>query len=797
MRLTKSRASTSSVSATNSGLTSSTSTRQRLRYSSKKKKETRKTHRPSSSLSLSLSEITRPQTNRLSQKSRTQPTFLDPSQQPCIDRLTSSCLTSLRFPIPRQVASECIESSHTSKNLHQSNTRVFITQIPFFSLSSIYFSYFPPSLHLFNSLITMLHSKSLARHIQTNLLSISLHPFTTNEPPSSSMSSKDGIAIQFARAVTEYPPRIPADLRTTFSNAYHPDKAYSVAILLSFGAFYSTCACLLGFNTVYQLIEENQSVLEHTSMRDHRSFAFSREMSEISVPLSSVSRRTTWFPFSGRISSTLKHHFYEKLAKPVKNRLSRSFSQQARKEHWSNGIPDSRRQQDDFLRSLMGFCPDYLNQVKNPVHRTTFVYILKSILLREMSDDLSVMAKCLGCYVLARYYENPILAAHSAYLANRYGANNQKLMLCLNMSSLHAMFLAERLGNGPDTNSISSMVSSEASYNISEQFPNEQNILLQETEPLYNDEIVENSCETNEFPEYLAVGGNVTEDESDDGPDSWPNQSPSYDDIDLVEVKQITRRLRPNSSSVHSEVSEDFGGLSDERINHSPPLSATPPNESELLERIREMEKEIPDDIYIDRRRSRSGRKRVSKDLEENPEVPEVDGLNTITPSLSDQEIEEMDNENPLDLLNGRESDDEEIFDGDDSSLELFTQREMAFLLLCHDTARSCRRSKYIQTNYAEIGAQPFMAEDFVSAIHDLFEPAEVMEMISVVASFNFLHRWTVCNPYRQGTLETPVRKFVQSPMAHNLSVDTVGQRVPSKHSASSRGRRKRSTHLS
>lgn len=173
--------------------------------------------------------------------------------------------------------------------------------------------------------------------------------------------------------------------------------------------------------------------------------------------------------------------------------------------------------------------------------------------------------------------------------------------------------------------------------------------------------------------------------------------------------------------------------------------------------------------------------------LPEDPEVPDVDGLNSMSAEdfarFRQHESNYEGGEMPSHMQFSRGpsewcgSGDEEI------DLGLFSPKEVSFLLLAHQVAQASRRNSKTCKKYAGATPGPLVMPDLATVIHGQFDPDSIMEMISVIGAFSFLLRWTVCFPYRPGSLEAPVRRFVQTPIALDLCVDTVGQRTNSKHS--------------
>lgn len=128
------------------------------------------------------------------------------------------------------------------------------------------------------------------------------------------------------------------------------------------------------------------------------------------------------------------------------------------------------------------------------------------------------------------------------------------------------------------------------------------------------------------------------------------------------------------------------------------------------------------------------------------------------------------------------EADSEELIELDEDApdLLLFDEKELAVLLLAHDIAQARRNNWRLCEKFAGANLWPLVSEDMAMDMHRLFEPDAIMEVISVFASFELLHRWTTCFDYRAEALDSVVRRFLKSGVGRQLGVAKVGQRYMS-----------------
>ena len=115
-------------------------------------------------------------------------------------------------------------------------------------------------------------------------------------------------------------------------------------------------------------------------------------------------------------------------------------------------------------------------------------------------------------------------------------------------------------------------------------------------------------------------------------------------------------------------------------------------------------------------------------------------------------------------------------------ALNLFTQQELAGLMLAHSAATTGRRSSLPKSrdNIHAVGRM-HMSSTVTDALCASFIPEGIIEAVAVVGGFSILQRLTSIYRYKSGHLEKKVRQFVQGPAGFELSLSGVGQRKPSR----------------
>lgn len=112
------------------------------------------------------------------------------------------------------------------------------------------------------------------------------------------------------------------------------------------------------------------------------------------------------------------------------------------------------------------------------------------------------------------------------------------------------------------------------------------------------------------------------------------------------------------------------------------------------------------------------------------------------------------------------------------AAMQLYSERDVAILLMAHQAARSARRAS---CDSASAVGRMSLDSGEVAALAETLPPAVIAEAISIVATHVLLQRFTAAFPYRSGALEATVRRFVQGPVGAALGLSAVGQRPASR----------------
>ncbi|KAI0558799.1 hypothetical protein FGB62_186g027 [Gracilaria domingensis] len=577
---------------------------------------------------------------------------------------------------------------------------------------------------------------------------------------------------------------------------YTPDRAQHIALASAFGAFYSTLASLLGLSDEAVLPDmramdgEMRQLLSGAQAEWGSVF----EPSEMSLPTStSYSRSSSAFSFSNRLSQTTKSHFFQRVAHPLRVKLARHAVHHSERTSWLSSIPSTRRAQNELIGSSMGFVPEYLLSMRSHSHRSVFIYLIDSILLCD-SDTLSIAIKNLACYILARSSENSVLTAHAAFLANRFGALDSQLSICMDVPKLQAMQRAYALLDSTATSPASSTMT--LTDHQTHQFS-----VRPRPEPVPTRR--SRRADRFRFPEYASGVdfkssssprlGATSVNHPDDGNDSDPEQLLD-DDSFLQSEPSLLRRGLARLTRKDSDRRATFKRSL---------LRPQQPRYQEFDTRISSWECDS----------SSSSSKTVSTDhnpalinsvhslfaFSDDPEVPDVSGLNSFPNNdFNDFDDDDVQVDRPEDYsvfqhnavsARGGEGD-------EDIDLSTFTRKEVAFLLLAHEVVQAALNNSRLCSKYADVAPSPLISPAQAAVMHKLFEPEAIMEQISVIATFGFLQRWLECFPYKPGALEAPVRRFAQTSFAHSISLGSVGQRSNSRYAEDLREQTGRSLRL-
>lgn len=678
-------------------------------------------------------------------------------------RLRSHSKTSLRFAL----SADASHAAHPHlRYLFRLLLSPVLTQPPL----SLYLPNFAPACNALHSMLILLTRHSLPYPIHAALISVAVHPEATQQSPFPNLlsSPKDSITLNFVRAISACPPRVPVELRNAVCNMYTQERLEHIALLGSLGAYYSTLISLLGF------------------VDSHRTRALSQpsitDPSEVSLPssMSSPSAKASTRSTPARLAQAATHKFRTHITDALRLRMAKHTGDHLQKSTWLSDIPQTRRSQLDYIQRHMGFTTFYLSNISSTTHRAVFIYILRHILLSDSAHGISTAVKNMACFILARCTENAALTAHSAFLATRFGATPRQLHACVDLPYLRSMHRARTQQNAARS---------------------------------------ERSCSTSSSSLSDMYDGGEAQ-ASEEGNARWAigrrgvrrrRRTRAYL-LDALQSSVSRGVQRIDSMLGRRERDDGISGRGRERFRaRASQIDELSPSESSVsedgdregetgLERTREVEVEAVS----------------SQDFEigDNPAVPDVNGLNSIEmdefdrvshsdgsermgPSMEDFygfEYESFMDEagllfheegvssgfaGSLGMLDG---DDGSSFGLDDNNpdLDLLTEKETAFLLMAHEVGQAWRRNSRLSEKYAEANPWPLLSTELACDMHALFDADGIMEMTSVIAAFHFLQRWTVCFEYRSGVFEEAIRRFMKSDVGRRLGVSTVGQRCAS-----------------
>ncbi|CAN8066410.1 unnamed protein product [Agarophyton chilense] len=717
-------------------------------------------------------------------------------------RLRANSHTTLRFAKSLQHATEHL--SHPSyASMHQLR-RLLLSSVPLAPSPTLYLSHFAPAHNAFCSLLALLGTQPLSQPLHNLLTHVAVHPHVAQLNVSAALSPKDAVALNFVRAVVACPPRIPIQLRNALSAMYTADKLHHIALVSSFGAFYSTLASLLGLADevaaspdVRALDGELRHVLCHVDADADADVANVLEPSEMSLPTSTTySRASSAFSFSNRLSHASKNYFFQRVAHPLRLKLACHSVHYAERTSWLASIPSTRRAQNDLLISAMGFVPEYLTAMRSQSPRSVFIYLVHSILLSD-SPTVTPAIKNLACYILARSSENSVLTAHAAFLANRFGALDTQLSSCMDVPKLQAMQRAYALLDSATTSPTSSLMTLTDQQQHHSQLP---------AHPQPEPESARRSRRADRFrfpeftsgvsfratcasPSVLATDINHQQ----HGSDSDEEQLLFEDDSFVRSEPNLFRRGLAKLTRKDSDRRTTL-----KRSSHRPqpryehfdtPNSASKSHSCASSTRTLSTTHEAP---TVDE----SVHSLFA--LSDNPQVPDVTGLNSFAidefDDFGEGDVQVEHPHNNYSLLRQRSTPDADADEKVD--LSVFSREEVAFLLLAHEVVQASLHNSRICSKYADASPSPLISPLQATVMHKLLAPEAIMEQITVIATFGFLQRWLECYPYKPGALEAPVRRFAQSPIALSINLSAVGQRCDSRYAEDLREQTGRSLRL-
>lgn len=606
---------------------------------------------------------------------------------------------------------------------------------------------------------------------------------------------------------------MPADVRRSLSAS---GRAQGAALICALGGFQGSVSALLG------LAEGASAAVSDVTADSLSARALPPDDDTGSVASTAPS-------LSSRVAAVARESVAARVAAPLRWRFAARAVRRAARAEWLADVPATRRAQDEYIRASMGFTPRYLVDVRNPAARATFVYAIDAVLLTDGEEGLSTAVKNLVCYVLARLAENPTLTAHAAFVANRFGASDCQLAACMDVRFLQALDARHRRRKREEcpVSSSSAATTTEDSVDSPPRSPPppvELAMKRSRSRAELTDELGEPTAGGDRadkrnpmFARMLTASG------------SRPKRSFSFvrkrRDEKRFQFGEEEGVLDPADDAIEepATMSNVRSGLEGTPFGHGhfkcqtgvPELSMEEDEERVNEDSESSESSEEPQSVAIPGGQAEIGFASTEPsfyDLGDDPEVPEVNGLNAMEDAGEDDYVFDEDDEDDYGTYGhfadaGDDNDDIievnneiEYFDDEsdrqESGESIFSDKEVAVLLLTHDVARASRRNSLRAAKCPDAPPGPLLTPARAAQVYDLFEPEAIMEIVSVIAVFHLLQRWTVCYPYRPGSLEAPVRKFVQTPIAHDLSVGSVGQRSASKSSASLRTQQGRSIRL-
>lgn len=727
--------------------------------------------------------------------------------------------TSLRFalapPAPTSTASSPVSSLPIVHPHLLHLLRLLFNPVLTRPCLSLYLSSFTPAANTLHSLLYLMSRHSLSNFSHNILVTAAVYPHSVHQLIANpNLSSKDSILLHFIRALSACPARVPAELRNAVSSTFTPDRVQHIAFISAVGSFYSTLISLLG--------------LTSTSSDSSRSLLLAVDHSEISAPstnytpVTSSSRSPTtsrFVPF--RLAQSVRHRLRTHVTELVRLRLSKHSTQHLQRNTWLSHLPTTRREQLDYVRRHMGFVPKYLRDLSSSVQRSVFIYMLRHILLADCVHGISAAVKNLACFILATSSENAALAADAAFLAHRYGADPKQLYACNDASYLRAIYAAivhrqhspsaapsssSSLSSRSTTSSASSSSTSTSSPSSLSSSPRSSLSLSSPTDLPRR----EDRCD-----DTNAIGSRTVRRRA-------RCHTPAFDSIRLSHLSPTLSTVTTTDPSLKSKRPELLAvhTIQQEQLSN-PQFSILDTSENELGDKHRQFEalltKAGKSSTFMRRSGTIQPMREVRRvdffseswlDVPDDPVVPDVNGLN----SMNDEDFSYVTradghtsrlrscadfyshhgslctdgigftlndaNCHPTGVPSD-EVDSEELaeLDEDAPDLLLFDEKELVVLLLAHDIAQARRHNWRLCEKFAGADMRPLVSQDMAMDMHRLFDASGIMEVMSVFACFEMLHRWTTCYDYRTEALDSVVRQFVKTGVGRQLGVAKVGQR--------------------
>lgn len=724
--------------------------------------------------------------------------------------------TSLRFalasPAPTPTASSPVSSLPVVHPHLLHLLRLLFNPVLTRPCLSLYLSSFTPAANTLHSLLYLLSRHSISNFSHNILVTAAVYPHSVHQLIANPhLSSKDSILLHFIRALSACPARVPAELRNAVSSTFTPDRVQHVAFISAVGSFYSTLISLLG--------------LTSSSSDSSRSLLLGLDHSEISAPSANYtpvtsSRSPTTSRFVPlRLAQTVRHRLRTHVTELVRLRLSKHSTQHLQRNTWLSHLPTTRREQLDYVRRHMGFVPKYLRDLTSSVQRSVFIYMLRHILLADCVHGISAAVKNLACFILATSSENAALAADAAFLAHRYGADPKQLYACNDASYLRAIYTAivhrqHSPSAAPSSSSSLSTQSTSSASSSSTSTSSPSSLSSSPRSSLSLSSPTDLPRREDRFDDANAIASRTVRRRARCHTPALDSLHLSHSSPTLAKATITDASLksnRPEPLAVHtiqqdrlrnprSPISDASEGDDDKHKQFEALLakagkSATFMRRSGTIQPMREMRRvdcfseswlDVPDDpavpdvnglnsmndedfSYVTRADGHTSRLRSCADFYSHHRSFCTDGLgftlNDANCHLTSAPSDEVDSEELAEL------------DEDAPDLLLFDEKELVVLLLAHDIAQAHRHNWRLCEKFAGADMCPLVSQDMAMDMHRLFDANGIMEVMSVFACFEMLHRWTTCYDYRTEALDSVVRQFLKTGVGRQLGVAKVGQR--------------------
>jgi hypothetical protein len=472
------------------------------------------------------------------------------------------------------------------------------------------------------------------------------------------------------------------------------------------------------------------------------------------------------FGRAGRSSAT------SRLTAPFKL-LSAARALRAEENEWLETIPVPTDVQDRYLESLCGFVPEYVHQVRAPDDRRAIVFAIAYLCDADGQGEISALLRHLMTYILAKAAENPVLSAHAAFIANRYGASTHHL----HTASDYALLLdcrdeyrrlrnrAQRLQKRTPSSTITSSSSggqAGASHGVRR---NRSGTLVDKFD---TDDF--NNCSMDPFP-YV-----VAEESSSD----------EENDFDVKYTPAKAQSSRP--SSVGGSVVPNAPILSNRDASH---VVSAPIVTLEDLERAQSEcsslsegsdDDEFADGFQVSSSESDSDGDNFDDD-EDTGGVPGRGGVHRQNDNDDKIVYEDREQRGLPKLRTGSKTSARIPLPKPDRStlkaaMWLYSERDVALLLFAHQAARSAKRTSRAELH--SVGHMELSTDD-TEFLTETLSPSSIIEAVTVIAVHVLLLRFVSIYQYRAGALENAVRRFAQGPVGYDLNVRSVGQRSTSR----------------